>query len=65
MPVAIVHLATEDGGPFFNFCNPLLKVVITLLDAGKELIGLALLANEHAYELDPLSLSQRVQFLVA
>ena len=60
-----MHLATEDGGTFLDCRHPFLECVVALFDAGKEFVGLALLANEHTYELDPLSLSQRVQLLVA
>ena len=36
-----------------------------MFDTSKDLTGLALLADEHTHELDPLCLSQRVEFLIA
>ena len=65
MPVAIVHLAAGDGGTGRYLAGLFLQVVIALLDTCEHLAGLTLLADEHTHQLNPLRLSQRVQFLIA
>ena len=65
MPVAIVHLAAEYRRTLLYLCGLGLQVVIALLDAIEQFLGLALLADEHPHELNPFCLSQRVQLLIA
>ena len=36
-----------------------------MLDASEHLVGLLFLAYEHAHELHPFSLSQRIELLIA
>ena len=43
----------------------LLQFIISALDAGEHLVGLLLLSDKHAHELDPFGLSQRVELLIA
>ena len=65
VPRAVMHLSREDAGALCDLRGSLLQRIVTLLDTVEYLTGLALLTDEHPHELDPLSLPQRVELLIA
>ena len=60
-----MHLATQHRGARRHLLGHSLHLVVAVLDATENLVGLFLHADEHANELHPFGLPQRIEFLVS
>ena len=66
MPVASVHLTAEDGGTLAtNDLHLGFQFVVSVGYTTENLISLLFLADKHCHKLYPLSLSERVKFLIS